>query len=676
MFHLRTFLLLALLAGVTVTPSWGQAEDQTHRTVVLDPADMDTGLLPSQDFYGFVNGKWARNHPIPASEASWGPASLLMERVLEDLHSLMDHPETGKPDRIADFYRTALDESLADRLGVSPLRPELEEVEKVSTPAGLLRFAAQCHTRGVGVVFIVGTDLDESSSGLVIPLLEQGGLGLPSPGYYTGGDRQSAAIRREYAHHIATMLGLLGESRKAAALSAAAVLRVEGRLARISLRPQESRDPRSSWNRMRIEDLQRLAPGVDWRDYFRCIGVEKPGWINVSSPGFFRGLSGLVSRISISDWRAYLRWQLLSQAAPFLSRRFAEEDFRFNAQFLSGTKAPLPRWKLAVEATSEALGDEVGRLWVERFFQPSLREKVRGMGESLKRALRRRLERVDWMGAATRREALAKLDAMCLKVGYPDHWPEDGVPEVRTDSWYLNEIRACTFAFHREMARIGKPADRTRWDVTPQTINAFYDSRQNEMVIPAALLQPPFFFPEGDDAVNFGSLGTVIGHEMTHGFDDEGCWFDARGDLRNWWNSADRKSFAKRCLVLVKDYGSREVLHGARIDGQMTLGENLADLGGVLVAFDAWRQSQKGIETHASIGGFSGDQRFFLSYCRLWAGSMREPELLRMLVEDVHSPDEIRAVVPLLHVPAFYEAFRIRPGDRMYLSPGRRARIW
>jgi putative endopeptidase len=636
---------------------------------------------PGDDFYGWVNGSWMEKHPVPADKSSYGAFTEVMDRTEEDLHLLLEEVDrapggdagsiTGK---VALFYRTGMDTSATETHGISPLANELRCIDSVEDLSGLRSALARLVTAGIGPVFEISAQVDPEESSMMIAALSQGGLGLPNREYYTRTDPDSVRLREEYRVHIRRTFELLGEDPEEAGEHAEMVLGIETDLAEFSFSPEEERDPIATYNRISLSELDRTTPALAWNALFSMIGYPGMSELNLREPRFFSGLDGLIRSVPPDAWRAFLRWKLISALAPCLDSRFEGENFDFYGRRMNGQPEMKPRWKRVTGMLDFALGEWVGELYVRRFFHPSSRDRMVAMAGTLTAALRSRLESLDWMEPATRGEALRKLSAMRFKIGYPDRWRDYGKLEVRPDSYAANVLRAMEFEWSEGvsgMERVGKPVDRELWFMTPQTVNAAYDPPANEMVFPAAVLQPPFFSPDAGEATNYGAIGAIMGHEMIHGFDDMGRKYDSAGNLRDWWTRHDAEEFGRRAGLLADAFDAFEVLPGLHANGRLTLGENIADLGGVTIAYHAYRMATGGE------AGPGGDREFFTSYTRAWRETIREEALRTGVLSDVHAPSRLRVNGILFHVPEFYAAFpEIRPGDRLFRQPGQRIAIW
>ncbi len=643
---------------------------------------MDTTVSPGEDFFRYANGSWIENNPIPDEYSRYGSFEKLSEENYEKLKTLFykvadsDADKGSIEQKIRDFYNTGMDSTKIEKQGIVPLKAEFEKIDNLQSIKQVQNHLAYLHSRGVYPGFHIFAYADEKNSNMVIAHLMQGGLGLPDRDYYTSNDGRSKELRKAYIDHLQQMFALLGDNKEIAERNAHMVMNLETRLAHASMTRLERRDPHKTYHKMNVKKLQHMTPDFDWAFYFDGIGLENPGEFNVRQPKFFAELSDMMQDVNIEDWKAYLRWHLINSTASYLSSDFIECNFDFYGKALSGKKALRPRWKRVMNATSNALGEAVGQLYVKKYFPPAAKERMLDLVANLKLSLADRIENLDWMGAQTKKAALTKLKAMNVKIGYPDKWIDYSPLEIKTDSYVLNAMRADYFNFKRDMAKINKPVDPDEWHMYPQTVNAYYSPTRNEIVFPAAILQPPFFNMAADDAVNYGAIGVVIGHEMTHGFDDQGRQYDVNGNLRDWWTKEDAERFDKRTQVLVKQFNAFTVFDTLHVDGKLTLGENIADLGGLNVSYQALQKALKETPQPERIDGFTPAQRFFLAYAQVWRQSIRPQELQRRLKEDVHSPGRFRTNGPIANMPAFHAAFEIKPGDALYKSETERAVIW
>jgi putative endopeptidase len=649
----------------------------------FDMKNLDKTVDPTKDFYRYAIGGWLAANPIPPEYSRWGSFNELNEKNLRDLREIMDEaaaqkdaPKGSAAQKVGDFYASAMDSVRREEEGVQPLNDEFGRIASIKGPADLVAVVAHQHVVIANPVFQFYSDQDAKNANIVIAQLQQGGLGLPDRDYYTKEDDKSKEIRRHYLEHVGKMFALLGDDTTAAAKHANTVMAIETRFAKASMTLVEQRDPNATYNRMTLEELAARAPGFDWREYFKGIGESEPGPINVAQPAFFKEVGVMAKEIPIADWKTYLRWQLVTAAAPWLSSPFVIESFRFHQNILTGAKEIQPRWKRALNLTNGTLGELVGIEYVKKHFTPEAKARAKAMVENLREAFRARIKTRDWMSDSTKALALAKLDSFKVKIGYPDKWKDYSTLAIDRGSLIANLMRASAFEFQRQLNDIGKPVDRTKWGMTPPTVNAYYNPLMNEIVFPAGILQPPFFDPEADDAVNYGGIGAVIGHEMTHGFDDQGSQFDARGNLREWWAAADREAFTKRAERLRQQFDQYVGIDTVHVNGKLTLGENIADLGGLTIAFAALKKAEAGKPAVPAIDGFTQDQRFFLAWAQIWRSNYRPEEIRRRLMTDFHSLSEFRVNGPLSDLAEFEKAFGAKAGDPMVRPEQVRAVIW
>jgi putative endopeptidase len=645
------------------------------------PADMDTKVSACVNFNQYANGGWMKKNAIPPAYPSWGTFNELAERNREELHEILERaakntraPQGSDEQKIGDFYASCMDTAQVEREGAKPLEPEFARIDKIRDMKSLQAEVARLQNFGVNAVFNFGSQQDRKDSTQVIAGAVQGGLGLPDRDYYTKTDEKSKDLREKYEQHVAKMFELLGDAPAKAATEAKTVLGLETKLAEASMTRVERRDPDKTYHRMDAAQLRTLTPSFSWQGYFDDLGYPHITAVNVAQPKFFEAVNGLLTSTPLADWKTYLRWHLLNAAAPALSEKFVEEDFNFRGKTLMGTKEILPRWKRCVSATDRQLGFALGKIYVQKYFPPEAKARADKMVHYLIAALGDDIKTLPWMGPETKKAALAKLAAFTPKIGYPDKWRDYSSYKVDRGPYVENVLRGDLFESLRDLKKIGKPVDRTEWGMTPPTVNAYYNPAKNEIVFPAGILQPPFFDPKADDAVNYGGIGAVIGHEMTHGFDDEGRKFDAHGNLKNWWTPQDVKNFQARAACVEKQFDGYVVTDDLHENGKLVLGESIADLGGLTIAFKAYEQSLEGKPQPPKIDGFTAQQRFFLAYAHLWAQNSR-PEFERLMVNlNPHPLGRFRAIGPLSNMPAFAKAFDCKAGDPMVRSD--RCQIW
>jgi putative endopeptidase len=645
---------------------------------------MDLSVKPGDDFYRYVNDDWISGHPVPPDKSAIDVFDELNDITEERLRSLIEEAarHTGAEQgslirKIGDLYRTGMDTGSIGRQGLAPIKAELDRIDAISEIPDVHLCIARLVLCGTAPCFTLFSEIDPKNSSMMVAGLSQGGLGLPNKKYYLKDDTESERIRTRYKAHITTMLALSGTSSGSARDAAGIIFDLETRLAQVSNSPEENRDPEATYHKMSISDLKHLAPAMDWDAFLSAVGYPGVRELNVHQPGFFSGLGGMLAAEHVDTWRIFLRWKLITGLAPFLDSRFDEENFAFYGRILNGQPAMKPRWKRVLATVNYALGDAVGRMYVERHFPPEAKDRMLALVENLKDTFRSRIGHLSWMGPDTRDAALQKLLGMQLKIGYPDRWQD--YSDLRTDScsYVTNAIRAMEYDFRKGpngLDRAGKPVDRTMWYMHPQTVNAYYDPGMNEIVFPAAILQPPFFGMDAGDAANYGAIGAVIGHEMTHGFDDMGRKYDKDGNLHDWWTAEDEKKFTGLAGLLADQYSSNEVLPGLLANGRLTLGENIADLGGLTIAFHAFANLPEEQKYPRDPGGF---RQFFLSYATIWRENIRPEALRNQVLSGVHAPNPLRVNCVVFNIPEFYAAFpEISRGSRLWQSPEKRTEIW
>ena len=648
----------------------------------VDLTILDKTCKACEDFYHFASGEWLAKNPIPAAYPSWGRFNELAERNRELLHQILEAAAAdskaaagSNEQKIGDFYASCMDEKQIDAAGAKPLDSEVARINAIQNTAELQAEIARLQGMGVGALFEFGSTQDEKDSSQVIGGADQGGLGMPDRDYYTKTDDKSQELRKQYEDHVAKMLVLAGDDAAKASAEAKAILNLETKLADASLTRVDRRDPEKTYHKMSRSDLRALTPNWSWDDYFQEIGYNKIDFVDVSAPKFFETMSQALKETPLETWKTYLRWHLVNSTAAYLSDPFVDENFNFNGRVLQGTKELLPRWKRCVSATDRQLGEALGQIYAQKYFPPEAKARAIEMVNHLTEVLHDDLQTLPWMGPATRQQALAKLAAFNRKIGYPDKWRDYSAYAVDRGPYALNQMRGFQFEFKRDLNKIGKPVDRTEWGMTPPTVNAYYSSEMNEIVFPAGILQPPFFDPNADDASNYGAMGAVIGHEMTHGFDDQGRKFDAQGNLRDWWTPEDEKNFNERAACVEKQFDSYVVQDDIHENGKLVLGESIADLGGLNLAYRALQKAENG-KKPALIGGLTADQRFFLSYAQIWAANDR-PEFERLMVNtNPHPLARFRAIAAPSNMPEFARAFDCKEGDAMERPPAIRCQIW
>jgi len=651
----------------------------------------ETRVTACEDFFEYTNGEWLRTTEIPADEPSWGSFAQVRDWNRDVLHGILDEASASSaPDgtdlrRIGDFYASGLDQKTIDDAGLEPLRADLARIDSLRGPADIVALIADFqrrHTAGrwgggpsIGP-FLPAMRPDPFDSSTYRVQLQQGGLGLPDRDYYLRQDERSRELVAKYRAHVARVHELLGQGAGEATASTEVVLRLETRLANASMTRVDQRDPYKVANTMPLQDFAASAAGLDWDAYLARIGAGAIDAINPRQPQFFRALAAMVPEISLNEWRTYFRWHLLRASSRFLAAPFEEAHFDFYGRTLTGQTEQKPRWERVLEVVDAGMGEALGRIYVDRVFPPQAKARMLELVNDLRAALADRIRGLEWMSAATKEQALSKLDAFNAKIGYPDVWRD--YSSVRIDrASYLGNVRACgEFEFARNVAKLGRPIDRTEWGMSAPTVNAYYNPSMNEIVFPAGILRPPFFDMSADDASNYGGIGVVIGHEMSHGFDDAGSRYDAQGNLRNWWQPDDRAAYDARTDLVVKQFDAYEPLPGERINGRLTLGENIADLGGLKIAFAALKRALGRKGRPAPIDGQTPEQRFFFGHARVWRSVMRDEALRLRLRTDPHSPGRYRVNGPLSNLPEFYDAFDCSADRPMRRAEDERPSIW
>ncbi|HEY8164674.1 MAG TPA: M13 family metallopeptidase [Gemmatimonadaceae bacterium] len=654
------------------------AQNTYKQTVPLDPANLDRTANACVDFYQFANGGWIKNNPIPAAYSRWGSFDELGEKNQEALTKILNKASkdtSGKYKMLGTFYNSCMDSTGAERAGAAPLRSRLERINSIASIPMLQTEIARLQRQGVRVLFGFGSTQDAKNSTSVIGGAFQGGLTLPDRDYYLKTDPASVELRTKYTAHIAKMFELAGIPAAQATTDASKVLALETALAKNSKSRVELRDPVATYNYRTPAQLASMTPHFNWTRYFADIGNANIPAVDVQSPTYFAAVDSLLANVPLSDWKAYVRWRAIKGSAPFLSSAFVNEDFRFDAA-LTGAKELLPRYKRCTRATDTGLRDALGQAYVAEYFTPTAKARALEMVHNLEAVFRERLATLPWMSDTTRQRAIAKLQAFAEKIGYPDKWRDYSTLTIREGPFLNNLIAVSEYERRRDLAMIGKPLDRTQWGMTPPTVNAYYNPGMNEIVFPAGILQPPFFSATADDAVNYGGMGSVIGHEMGHGFDDQGAQFDPQGNLKNWWTDEDLTKFKQRTTLIANQYGDYTVLDTVHVNGRLTLGENAADIGGVAVAYAALQKALAGKPKPAQIDGFTPEQRFFLAWAQIWRQNIRDEAQRQRIMTDPHSPGRWRANGPLSNMPEFAQAFGCKPGDPMVRGDAVRASLW
>jgi putative endopeptidase len=646
----------------------------------IDPANMDLSIRPGDNFYLYANGNWIKNNPVPPSKTRWGSFDELREENLVRLRALLEEASANagkdsKSQMIGDFYASGMDSAALESLGYQPIRTDLDRIAAIASSDSLLSEIAYERINGIAnplVAFFIGPDRKDVTH--YIPQLGQGGTTLPDRDYYLKNDARSITIRKAYQKHLNNMFTLIGKTPQQAAQAADAIQRIETALAKAQLSRVEMRDPYKTYNKTAWKDLSATTPSINWKDLAEKMEIGSVDSLVVSNPNFLRSVDLLLTAIPLDDWKAYLQWNVLRNAAPWLSNAFVQENFSFS-QVLSGQKEQTPRWQRISGLIDLDLGDLLGQVYVDKHFSPAAKQRMQDLVNNLQQTFAERIKRVDWMSNETKQKALEKLAAFLKKIGYPDKWKDySSITISRTD--LLGNIRRCTvWAYNDNIHQLGKPVDKTKWGMTPPTINAYYNPSNNEIVFPAGILKFPFFDFDADDAVNYGGIGAVIGHEMTHGFDDQGRQYAADGNLKEWWTKADADKFKSRADEVVAQYNGYTVLDTLHVNGKLTLGENLADLGGIAIAYEAFTKTTQ-FKEGKKIDGFTPAQRFFLNWAQVWRSNTLPETAAQLILTDPHSPGLYRGNGPLTNTDAWYSAFDIKEGDKMYKPENKRTKIW
>jgi putative endopeptidase len=646
----------------------------------FDTKNLDRSCKPCDDFFEFAMGGWMKANPVPPEYSTWGSFTVLLDKNQQNLRQILEKEENAKAasgsngQKIGDFYASCMDTSAVDAAGAKPIEPDMARIAAVKDVASLQLETARLQAQGVGAMFRFASRQDAKDSTQVIAAAGQGGLGLPDRDYYLRDDEKSKKLRDAYVAHAQKLFELLGDPSDKAAAEAKTIIGIETALAKASMSNVDLRDPNKTYHRMSVEDVQTLAPNISWATYFDQVGAPGLKDLNVGQPDFFKSLSGQLTSTPIEDWKTYLRWTLVNTTAPGLSEPFVAEDFAFNGKELRGAKEILPRWKRCVTATDRSLGEALGQVYVEKYFPPDAKAHALEMVHNLTAALRQDIPTLSWMGAATRTQAIAKLQAFGVKIGYPDKWRDYSGLNIVRNNYMQNELGAAHFEFARQLKKIGKPVEKTEWGMTPPTVNAYYRSSMNEIVFPAGILQPPFYDPKADDAVNYGGMGAVIGHEITHGFDDQGSKFDAQGNLKDWWSADDLKNFKERATCVSDQFDGYVVDGDLHENGKLVLGESIADLGGLTIAYAAYEKSLEGKQRPPEKDGFTAEQRFFLGWAQIW-GANERLEYARLLANtNPHPLPRFRGNGPLSNMAEFAKAFGCKKGDAMVREQA--CKIW
>ncbi|MBL7767069.1 MAG: M13 family metallopeptidase [Chitinophagaceae bacterium] len=648
----------------------------------IDPSFIDSTVNPGDDFYQFAGGNWMKKNPIPASETRWGSFNLLEDFNKKALKGILEETSAktgmkkGSPEQmVGDLYASGMDTAAIDKAGIHAIDESLNRIAAIQDVPGLVNEIAHMATMGMNPLFATYVGPDDKNVTNYILNMFQGGLGLPDRDYYLKNDPREKDIREKYLVHMATMLTLSGEPEADAKKHAATIMGIETALAKASMDRVAMRDPYKLYNKFTLAELSAKTPGLDWKSILNTMMISNQDTVLVAQPEFFAALASMLSKTPIEDWKIYLKWHTISQMAGFLSKDFDQEDFNFYGKIMRGQEEQKPRWKRVLGVVDGAVGEQLGKMYTDKYFTAEAKKRMLELVNNLQIAFESRIKQLDWMSDSTKTKALEKLHTFIKKIGYPDKWRDYTGLEIVRENYAKNVLASNVFDYKYNISKLGKPVDKTEWGMTPPTVNAYYNPAFNEIVFPAGILQYPFFDLSVDDAAIYGAIGAVIGHEMTHGFDDQGCQYAADGNLKNWWSAEDKKRFDEKTKMVKEQYDGYTILDGKHVNGALTLGENIADLGGVTIAYEAFKMTKQG-KSNEKIDGFTPDQRYFLSWAQVWRQNIRDEEAAQRLVTDVHSPGSHRCNGPLSNFAPFYAAFNVKEGNKMYKPEAERAKVW
>lgn len=647
-------------------------------------AHIDSSIRPQDNFFLFANNSWFKQHPIPSSESSNGIFRTIQDTINEAVRRICEqsakeeHAEKGSnKQKIGDLYFSGMDTASIEKAGLTELNPLLEKINKINNKKDLIDLVNFLHTLNVSTIYNFGVTKDEKNSANYVVGLAQCELGLPERDYYFNTDQLSSDIRKEYLNYIKEILRISGEDEKKAQTNAAAVMDVETTLAKSCRKMEDLRDPYKNYNKMTVDGLNKLMPSGTWENAFTTLGLKKVDSVVVGQPEFFTALETTVAKTPMDQWKSYLKFSLLNAFAPYLSKDFEKENFHFYSTVLEGVKEQKPRWKKMVETTDAFLGELIGQVYVEEYLPKGTKEKLLEIGNNIRNVYAEHIKELDWMSDVTKEKALSKLAKITMKVGYPDKWKDLSQLEISRDNYLKNVMNVAQWRYNYMINKYGKPVDRTEWEMYPQTYNAYYDPTNNEIVVPACnIIVPGFEGRMPDDAVLYGIIGgSTFGHEITHGFDDQGSQYDENGNLRDWWTKEDREKFLSKTKLIVEQFNEYKITDSLHLKGENTQGENIADLGGVIMGFEAFKKTSMG-QSKELINGYTPDQRYFLAYAYAWMVNKTEASLAKQVMSNEHAPAEFRVVGPLSDIDDFYKAFHVKEGDKMYRSENKRVRIW
>jgi putative endopeptidase len=674
--QLKNYFAVLGIAACTFTASAQKIQKY------IDPANMDLSVKPGDDFYQYASGAWVKNNPVPAKETRWGTFNELREFNAQAVKGLVEEAsadKSAKPGsvtkRVGDFYAAAMDSATIEKLGYTPIKPELEKVKKLNSLQGILDHTTYMRTNGIGGSFYgFGVGQDRKNVNKYMVNISQGGTTLGDRDYYLNDDSRSVKIREAYNTYMVTLFKLIGYTDAIAQQKAKTIFAIEKQLAQAQMTRLEMRDPYKTYNKLTVGELNKLTPNINWSNTLTQLKVTGQDTVLVNSTSFLKTLDGLLTSTPVADWKTYLEWNILKSAAGNLSSPFVKANFEFT-QVQTGQKVQTPRWQTMSSLTDRTIGELLGQLYVAKYFKPEAKARMDEMIENLRKAFEIRIKGLEWMSDETKQKALAKLYAFTPKVGYTTKWRNYDGLEINRGTYLQNLINASKWAYNENIGQLGKPVDRERFGMTPPTVNASYSPTMNSITFPAGILQFPFFHPEADDAINYGGIGAVIGHEMSHGFDDSGSQYDKDGNLKNWWTAEDRTKFEARTKQLGEQFDSYTVLDTLHVNGKFTMGENIGDLGGLNAAYTAFKMTKQG-QGNEKIDGFTPDQRFFLSWAQVWRGNILPESAAQLIKTDPHSPGPYRTIGAPVNMDAWYNAFDVKEGDKLYKKPEDRIRLW
>jgi putative endopeptidase len=659
-----------------------KTNDEANLSKGVDLSYIDSTVRPQDDFFMFANGSWMKKTEIPSSESAWGVFAELKQQNTQKLRLIIDECISDKnaakrtnKQLVGDFYLSGMDSAKIESDGINPIKPELDKINSMTDKKQIAEIIAEQHAAFHFTGFGMYVGPDEKNSSQYITSISQGGIGLPDRDYYFRPDVETEELRKKYLHYVTTLFKLIGNSSEQASKNANTVFKIEKELASASMTNVERRDPEKSYNKMSKDSLSIIAPGFDWKLFFEKTGVGSSENIVVGQPKFFKAFASLVYKLSIDDWKTYLTYNTIDDAAAALGSQFVQANFDFYSGTLRGVKKMKPRWKRVLETTDQVLGDALGKLFVEKHFSDESKKKVNEMVDNLIAAFIERIKTREWMSEETKNAAIEKLGTFMRKLGFPDNWKDYSSVTISKESYYKNLVACANYEYKRMINKLGKPIDRTEWGMTTPTINAYYNPSMNEIVFPAGIMQYPFFDITQDDALNYGAMGAVIGHELSHGFDDQGAQYDLNGNLKMWWTPKDFDKFGEKTKMIVNQFNNYVAIDTLRVNGELTLGENIADLGGLTIAYYAYMNSVKGKQNSVK-DGFTPAQRYFMGWAKAWCVKYTDASLKQQVFTNPHSPGYFRVNGPMSNMQEFYDAFGIKEGDKMFVKKELRAEIW